>query len=353
MSVRAPGFVSSLSATLEGGYRLINYISYRVLQLIPLLIAISIIVFVIIQLPPGDFLTNYIAQLKNAGNDVSDSMILNLQMLYGLDKPMYMQYIIWMKNILLHGDFGRSFQYNQPVADVIGPRLTLTVVVSFISLVFVWAVAIPIGIYSATHQYSLLDYVFTFIGFIGLAIPGFLIALILIYFIFTQTGVAITGLFSPEFADAPWSTAKVMNMLPRLVIPVIVIGMHGTASLIRVTRGMLLDELSKQYVITARAKGVAENKLLFKYPVRMAINPLISTIGWTLPALISGEAIVAIVLNLQTTGPMLLKALMTQDMYLCGSFLLILSVLTVLGTLLSDILLAIVDPRIRFGGVAE
>jgi peptide/nickel transport system permease protein len=332
---------------------MVNYISYRVLQLIPLLIAISIIVFVIIQLPPGDFLSQYIAQLKNSGTAVSEGTIASLQMQYGLDKSMYIQYIIWVKNILLHGDFGRSFQYNQPVAEVIGPRLTLTLIISLISLVFVWVIAIPIGIYSATHQYSFLDYVFTFIGFIGLAIPGFLIALVLIYFIFTQTGVALTGLFSPEFADAPWSMAKVMNMLPRLVLPVIVIGMSGTASLIRVTRGMLLDELSKQYVITARAKGVTENKLLFKYPVRMAINPLISTIGWTLPALISGEAIVAIVLNLQTTGPMLLKALMFQDMYLCGSFLLILSVLTVLGTLLSDILLALVDPRIRFGGVGE
>lgn len=332
---------------------MLNYISYRILQLIPLLIAISIIVFVIIQLPPGDFLTQYIAQLKNSGTAVSEGTIASLQMQYGLDKSMYIQYIIWIKNIILHGDFGRSFQYNQPVADVIGPRLSLTLVISLISLIFVWAVAIPIGIYSATHQYSFLDYVFTFIGFIGLAMPGFLIALVLIYFIFAQTGVAITGLFSPEFADAPWSMAKVLNMLPRLVLPVIVIGMSGTASLIRVTRGMLLDELSKQYVITARAKGVSENKLLFKYPVRMAINPLISTIGWTLPALISGEAIVAIVLNLQTTGPMLLKALMFQDMYLCGSFLLILSVMTVLGTLLSDILLAIVDPRIRFGGVAE
>ncbi|MCY9669184.1 ABC transporter permease [Paenibacillus alginolyticus] len=330
-----------------------NYITYRVLQLIPLLIAISIIVFVIIQLPPGNFLDQYVAQLKNSGTAVSEGTIASLQMQYGLDKPMYMQYIIWVKNIVLHGDFGRSFQYNMPVADVIGPRLSLTLVISLISLIFVWIVAIPIGIYSATHQYSLLDYVFTFFGFIGLAMPGFLIALLLIYFIFSQTGVALTGLFSPDFVDAPWSMAKVMNMLPRLVLPVIVIGMSGTASLIRVTRGMLLDELSKQYVITARAKGVTENKLLFKYPVRMAINPLISTIGWTLPALISGEAIVAIVLNLQTTGPMLLKALMFQDMYLCGSFLLILSVLTVLGTLLSDILLALVDPRIRFGGVAE
>ncbi|MBB3128478.1 peptide/nickel transport system permease protein [Paenibacillus rhizosphaerae] len=332
---------------------MLNYISYRVLQLIPLLFAISIIVFVIIQLPPGDFLSQYIAQLKNSGTAVSESTIASLQMQYGLDKSMYMQYFIWIKNIIIHGDFGRSFQYNQPVADVIGPRLSLTLIISLISLIFVWAVAIPIGIYSATHQYSIMDYVFTFIGFIGLAMPGFLIALVLIYFIFAQTGVAITGLFSPEFVDAPWSMAKVMNMLPRIILPVIVIGMSGTASLIRVTRGMLLDELSKQYVITARAKGVAENRLLFKYPVRMAINPLISTIGWTLPALISGEAIVAIVLNLQTTGPMLLKALMFQDMYLCGSFLLILSVLTVLGTLLSDILLAWVDPRIRFGGATE
>lgn len=332
---------------------MLNYISYRILQLIPLLIAISIIVFVIIQLPPGDFLTTYISQLKLAGNDVSESMILNLQAQYGLDKPLYLQYLFWMKNILLHGDLGRSFQWNQPVADVIGPRLTMTLVISLISLIFVWAVAIPIGIYSATHQYSVLDYVFTFIGFIGLAMPGFLIALILVYFVFTQTGISITGLFSPEFADAPWSMAKFLNMLPRLILPVIVIGMSGTASLIRVTRGMLLDELSKQYVITARAKGVSERKLLFKYPVRMAINPLISTIGWTLPGLISGEAIVSIVLNLQTTGPMLLKALMFQDMYLTGSFILILSVMTVIGTLLSDILLAAVDPRIRFGGVTE
>jgi peptide/nickel transport system permease protein len=332
---------------------MLNYIGYRVLQLIPLLIAISIIVFVIIQLPPGDFLTTYISNLQLSGNDISESAILNLKMQYGLDKPMYMQYLIWMNNMLFHGDLGRSFQWNLPVVDVIGSRLLLTVIISLISLVFVWVVAIPIGIYSATHQYSILDYIFTFIGFIGLAVPGFLIALILVYTVFVYTGVSITGLFSPEFQDAPWSWAKFANMLPRLVLPVIVIGMSGTAGLIRVTRGMLLDELSKQYVITARAKGVSEKKLLFKYPVRMAINPLISTIGWTLPALISGEAIVSIVLNMPTTGPMLLKALMFQDMYLAGSFLLILSVLTVIGTLVSDILLAAVDPRIRFGGVAE
>jgi peptide/nickel transport system permease protein len=332
---------------------MLNYISYRVLQLIPLLIAISIIVFVIIQLPPGDFLSQYIVQMQQAGTALSESTVINLQQQYGLDKSLIIQYVIWIKNILLHGDLGRSFQWDQPVVDVIGPRLALTVVISLISLVFVWVIAIPIGIYSATHQYSALDYVFTFIGFIGLAMPGFLIALIIVYFIFAQTGVSITGLFSPQFVDAPWSMAKIMNMLPRLILPVVVIGMSGTASLIRITRGMLLDELSKQYVITARAKGVSEGRLLFKYPVRMAINPLISTIGWTLPALISGEAIISIVLNLQTTGPMLLKALMFQDVYLTGSFLLILSIMTVIGTLLSDILLAFVDPRIRFGGVGE
>lgn len=332
---------------------MLNYIGYRVLQLIPLLIAISIIVFVIIQLPPGDFLTTYIQQLELSGTDVAESTIINLQHQYGLGEPVYLQYFLWMKNILLEGDLGRSFQWNQPVSEVIGERLALTMVISIISLIFVWAVAIPIGIYSATHQYSILDYIFTFIGFIGLAVPGFLIALILVYSVFVYTGVSISGLFSPEYQGVPWSMDKVLNMLPRLVLPVVIIGMSGTAGLIRITRGMLLDELSKQYVITARAKGVGERKLLFKYPVRMAINPLISTIGWTLPALISGEAIVSIVLNTPTTGPILLRALMFQDMYLAGSFLLILSVLTVIGTLLSDILLAAVDPRIRFGGISE
>lgn len=225
--------------------------------------------------------------------------------------------------------------------------------ISIITLIFVWVVSIPIGIYSATHQYTAFDYIFTFLGFIGLAVPGFLIALFAIYFVFVNTGVALTGLFSPAFNGQPWSFAKFLDMLPRTWLPIFVIGMSNTAGLIRITRGMMLDELQKQYVITARAKGVPEMKLLFKYPVRIAINPLISTIGWTLPGIISGEAIVSIVLNMPTTGPILLKALMTQDMYLAGSFLLILSVLTVIGTLLSDILLAFVDPRIRFGGVAE
>ena len=220
--------------------------------------------------------------------------------------------------------------------------------ISLLTLVFIWVVAIPIGIYAATHQYSLGDYVFTFFGFIGISVPGFLLALVVMYLAFTQLGISVTGLFSPEFADAPWSIAKLLDMLPRLWVPVLVIGLTGTASLIRVMRSMLLDELRKQYVVTARAKGVAERTLLFKYPVRIAINPLISTIGWLLPFIVSGEALVSIVLNLPTTGPVLLRALLFQDMYLAGSLVMILSVLTVIGTLISDVLLAWVDPRIRY-----
>lgn len=332
---------------------MLNYIGYRVVQLIPLLVAISVIVFIVIKLPPGDFLTTYIQQLELQGTQVSQGAVAALRHQYGLDMPDYLQYFVWMKNILLHGDLGYSFQYQQPVAQVIGSRLGMTMAISIVTLIFVWVVSIPIGIYSATHQYSIFDYVFTFIGFIGIAVPGFLLALLIIYFVFVHTGVAITGLFSPQYQDAPWSFAKFVDMLQRIWVAIVVLGMGGTAGMIRVTRGMLLDELEKQYVITARAKGLDEKRLLFKYPVRMAINPLISTIGWTLPAIISGESIVSIVLNLPTTGPMLLNALMSKDMYLAGSFVLILSVLTVIGTLLSDILLAWVDPRIRFGGVQE
>ncbi len=330
---------------------LVSYIAKRLLQLIPLIIAISVIVFVIIQLPPGDYLTTYIQQLELSGTDVNQSHIESLKRQYALDQPTHIQYFTWASNIVMRGDFGRSFQWNRPVAEVIGSRLQMTMTVALLTLVFVWLVSIPIGIYSATHQYSVFDYIFTFFGFIGLAVPGFLIALFMIYFIFVNTGVAITGLFSPEYVNAAWSIDKFINMLPRLGLLVAIVGLASTAGLIRTTRAMMLDELGKQYVITARAKGVPENKLLFKYPIRMAINPLISTIGWTLPALISGEVIVSIVLNMPTTGPMMLRALLTQDMYLAGSFLLIVAILTVIGTLLSDILLAVVDPRIRFGGV--
>ncbi len=332
---------------------IIKFALKRLLQLIPLLVAISIVIFGIIQLPPGDYLTTYIQQLELAGNTVSQSTIINLTQQYALDKPVHIQYFRWITNIVTKGNFGRSFVYDRPVADILKERIGTTILISLLTLVFVWVVSIPIGIYSATHQYSFFDYVFIFIGFIGLAVPGFLIALAAVYFIFTQTGISLSGLFSPEFVDAPWSMAKFIDVLPRMGLAVFVIGITQTAGMIRQMRAMMLDELQKQYVITARAKGLEERKVLFKYPIRIAINPMISTIGWVLPGLISGEMIVSIVLNLPTMGPMVKRALMSQDMYLAASFLLIVSALTMVGTLVSDILLAAADPRIKFGGISE
>jgi peptide/nickel transport system permease protein len=291
----------------------------------------------------------YIIRLEQSGTRISEEQIEQLNREYGLDKPLYWRYGWWLWKILRYGDLGRSFSYGEPVTEVIGERIMLTMVISLASLLFVWATAIPIGIYSATHQYTLFDYVFTFLGFIGMAIPGFLLALVLMYLAITRLGTAVTGLFSPEYAEAPWSWAKIVDMLKRIWLPVIIIGLNGTAGLIRVMRGQLLDELRKPYVTTARAKGIAERKLLWKYPVRIATSPMISTIGWLLPSLVSGSGIVAIVLNLPTTGPILVQALMQQDMYLAGSFVMILSTLTVVGTVISDILLAATDPRIRYG----
>ena len=331
---------------------MLAYIIRRVILLIPLLLVLSIVSFIIIQLPPGDFLTTYIMGLERQGFEIREEEIANLKRLYGLDKPMYVQYFIWMKN-LLSGNLGTSLQWNKPVKEILKQRLPLTILVSLLTTIFVWSVSIPIGIYSAIHQYSLFNYIFTFIGFIGLSVPGFLLALIFLWFFFSRFGIAMTGLFSPEFINAPWSIARVIDMLKHLWFPVIIIGMSGTAGLIRTMRGNLLDELRKQYVITARAKGVPERKLIFKYPVRMAINPLISTIGWMLPGIVSGETLVSIVLNIQTIGPLLLGAVMSQDMYLAGSITMILSFLTMIGTLISDILLAWVDPRIRYGRLEE
>lgn len=331
---------------------MLGYIGRRVLQIIPLLIALSVIIFLVIQLPPGDYLTIYIQQLRNTGAVVSESEIANLTELYALDKPIYEQYFRWISNILLRGDFGMSFQWNRPVTELISERLALTMTISILTLIFTWFVSLPIGIYSATHQYSIGDYLLTFIGFIGISLPGFLIALVLMYGVFASTGVAITGLFSPQYIDAPWSVDKVVDALKHVWLPMIIVGLAGTASLIRTMRAMMLDELQQQYVVTARARGVKERKLLFKYPVRLALNPMISTIGWLLPTIVSGEALVSIVLNMPTTGPLLLQSLLAQDMYLAGSILLITSTLTVIGTLLSDILLAWLDPRIRFGAVA-
>ncbi len=332
---------------------LISYIIRRSIMIIPLLIILSIVSFIIIQLPPGDYLTVYIEQLRRSGALVSEEIVARLVKEYGLDKPIYMQYFIWMKNIVTQGNLGRSFQWNKSVNDLIRERLTLSIVLSLLSMTLTWIIGIPIGIYSAIRQYSTFDYIFTFIGFIGLSIPNFLLALIIIWFAYSQFGLTVTGLFSQAYVDAPWSLEKVVDMLKRVWVPVIIIGTSGTAGLIRTMRANLLDELRKQYVIVARAKGLPEKRLLFKYPVRIAINPMISTIGWTLPSIFSGETITSIVLNLPTMGPLFLQALMSQDMYLAGSFVLIISFLTLIGTLLSDILLAWVDPRIRYENIGS
>ncbi len=327
---------------------MLAYILRRIMIMIPTLIAISVISFVIIQLPPGDFLTTYVAQLSASGETVDQAELEALRTRFGLDQPMYIQYFKWAWNFI-HGDFGHSFEWNKPVSELIGERLSLTVLISSCTLLFTWAVSVPIGIYSAIRQYSWLDYFLTVLGFIGLATPNFLLALVLLWVSYAYLGLSIGGLFSPNFAEAPWSLAKVIDLFKHLWVPVVIVGLGHTAKFIRIIRGNLLDELRKPYVVTARAKGLSETRLILKYPVRVAINPLVSTIGWTLPELISGIAITAVVLNLPTTGPLLLSALMSQDMQLAGTFIMFLSCLTVVGTLVSDILLAWVDPRIRFG----
>ena len=278
---------------------------------------------------------------------MDEATIAALNKRYGLDQPVYIQYFKWVWG-MLHGDFGQSFEWNRPVGSLIWERLAFTVVISLATMVFTWIVAFPIGVYSATHQYSAGDYIVSFIGFIGIAIPQFMLALILMWIAYAYFGQSVGGLFSPAYVDAAWSWAKLVDMLKHLWIPVVIVGMSGTAGLIRTFRANLLDELNKPYVTTARAKGVPERRLLYKYPVRVAMIPFISTVGWSLPALISGETITSVVLSLPTTGPLLLRALQSQDMYLAGSFIMVLSVLTVIGTLVSDILLAWVDPRIRY-----
>ncbi len=326
---------------------MMTYILRRVLMMIPTLFIISVISFAIIQLPPGDYLTTYVANLAQTGEQATQAEIASLRAQYSLDKPIYVQYIKWMGGVL-HGDFGQSFSLNKPVKDLIWERLGLTVAISLITILFTWAVAVPIGIYSATHQYSFFDYLFTLMGFIGMATPAFSLALILMYISYRVFGTGVGGLFSEMYMDAPWSFAKALDLLKHLWVPVLVLGIGGTAGLIRQVRANLLDQLEMPYVVTARAKGLAEWRLLVKYPVRIAINPMVSTLGWMLPQLVSGSVIVAMVLSLPTTGPLMLNALMDQDMYLAGTFVMMLSVLTVIGTLISDILLAWVDPRIRF-----
>jgi peptide/nickel transport system permease protein len=315
--------------------------------MIPTLIIISIISFAILQLPPGDYLTSYAAQLRAQGDLVQEDEIEALRQRYGLGQPVYVQYYKWVSGILLRGDWGQSMEWQKPVKDLIWERIGLTMLLSTVSLLVSWFVAIPIGVYSATRQYSIPDYVMSIISFIGMGIPGFMLALVIMWLAMSHLDLNVGGLFSPEYLVAPWGWAKFVDMLKRIWIPVLIIAVGSTAGSIRLTRANLLDELNKPYVETARAKGLTETRLVWKYPVRVALNPFFSTVGWSLATLISGETLVSVVLSLQTTGPMMLRALTSQDMYLAGSFLLLLSTLTIIGTLISDILLAWIDPRIR------
>lgn len=327
---------------------MLGYILKRLAYMVPTLIGMSVIAFVIIQLPPGDYLTSLLAAQADGGNQIDPATVAKLRQQYGLDAPWYLQYFNWISGIVLRGDFGYSFEWNQPVSNIIWSRMGSTVGISLAALLFVWAVSLPIGIYSAVRRGSWGDHIFTFFGFIGLAIPSFILALALMYFSFRYLGLSVGGLFSPEYAEAPWSWGKFIDLLSHVWIAIIVIGLSGTAAMIRILRANLTDELSKPYVVTARAKGLPEYKVIVKYPVRIALNPFVSAIGWVLPELVSGVTIVAIVLNLPTAGPLLLRALVSQDMYLAGSFILLLSVLTLVGMLISDILLALLDPRIRY-----
>ena len=324
-----------------------NYILRRLMAMVPTLLAISVVVFILIQLPPGDIITSTLESLRQQGMEANSEQIQALKAQYHLDESLPMQYLRWVFNFL-QGDMGYSIKYQQPVNTLIWDRMGFTVMIALASLLFTWALAIPIGIYSAVRQYGYGDYLFTVVGLLGLATPNFLLALVLMYLGYTWFGVSVGGLFSPEMVEASWSWARFVDLLQHIWIPMVVIGTAGTASIMRIMRANLLDELKKPYVTTARAKGLRPVRLVLKYPVRIAISPFISTIGWLLPALISGEAIVSVVLNLPTTGPLLLQALLSQDMYLAGSFIMLLSVLTVVGMLLSDILLAIIDPRIRY-----
>ncbi|MDH3242229.1 MAG: ABC transporter permease [Alphaproteobacteria bacterium] len=321
----------------------------RLAVMVPTLFVISVLIFIIIQLPPGDYLSTLVSELEAQGENVDQEKLDFLRQQYGLDQPLLQQYALWLKG-MLQGDFGYSFEHNRPVVQVVGDQVLLSVIIAFATILFTWVVAFPIGVYSATHQYSTGDHVLTFVGFLGLATPNFLLALILMYLANVYFGTSIGGLMDPKYLDQPWSWGKLVSILEHLWVPVIVIGTSGTATLIRRLRANLLDELQKAYVVTARAKGLSETRLLLKYPMRVALNPFIADIGNLLPALLSSAAIVSVVLSLPTTGPLLLKALQSQDMYLAGFLLMCLSLLTVIGMFLSDLALAALDPRIRLTG---
>ncbi len=329
---------------------MIHVLARRIMILIPMLFALSVIIFAVIELPPGDYLTTYIAAMESRGLQADEAEISRIQRLYALDRPMYVRYFRWISGFL-RGDLGRAMatEYaGKPVTDILAERVPLTMGIALVSTILVWVIAVPIGIHSATHQYSAADYFFTFMGFFGLAVPNFLFAIVLMWFVYEFTGFGITGLFSLKYHDAPWSLAKLTDLLKNVWVPLLVLATAGTAGMIRVVRGNLLDELYQPYVETARAKGLSERRLLWKYPIRITFNPIVSTIGWMLPAMVGGEVLVAIVLNLETVGPILLEAVLSQDMQLAGSILMILSVLTVIGTLISDLGLVWLDPRIRY-----
>jgi peptide/nickel transport system permease protein len=325
----------------------LSYVVRRLLLAVFTVWAISIVAFVIIQLPPVDFIDTYITERMSAGGaQMTPEQIQALRAQYGADQPKPIQYLRWM-GLALHGDFGFTLEYQRPVTDVIGDRLALTMVVSLAALLVTWVIALPIGIYSAVRQYSIGDYLFTFLGFLGLAIPGFLLGLLVLYFGFALFNVNLSGLFSPQYSDAPWSLNKVMDLLWHLPIPALVLGTAGMAQAIRIMRANLLDEIRKPYVVTARAKGLSETRAILRYPVRVALNPFASTIGYTLPYIVSGSIIVSLVLGLPTVGPLLLKALVATDLFLAGAIVLLLGVLTVIGTFVSDLILMWIDPRIR------
>ncbi|MBI5959311.1 MAG: ABC transporter permease [Chloroflexi bacterium] len=325
---------------------MLQFIIRRSLIALGTIWVVSIVSFTIIQLPPGDFLTTYSANLRAMGEIAPEEQIQAMRDHYGLGQPIYIQYFKWMRGVL-QGDFGRSLEWGVPVKVLLWDRMGLTVLVGLSSVIFVWTLAIPIGVFSATHQYSLLDYCFTFLGFLGVAIPGFLMALVLMWVAFSAFGQNVGGLFSPEYQNAPWSVDRIIDLIKHLWIPMLIVGTEGTAGLIRTMRANMLDEMSQPYVETARARGLSERQLIWKYPVRVALNPFVSTVGYALPQLVGGVVVVAVVLNLPTVGPLLLRALLSQDMFMAGAIVMIISILTVIGTLISDILLAVLDPRIR------
>ncbi len=324
-----------------------KYIGKRFIYMVVLLAIMSVFAFVVIQLPPGDYLTSYISNLEQQmGGEVDASVLEALKARYGMDKPMWEQYFLWIRN-MFQGDFGQSFQWQQPVKDLLFSYMPMTVLLSGVTLLFSYAIAVPIGIYSARHQYSIGDYTASVFGFIGLATPSFFLALVLMYYANQYLGLSVGGFFSPEYVNAPWSMAKFWDLCKHMVIPIIVIGLQSMANIIRILRASLLDELKRPYVVAARARGLKENKMIYKFPVRVALNPIISSIGSVLPSIVSGATVTAIVLNIPTVGSLLYNALLSQDMYLAGGSILFLTMITIIGMFISDILLVVVDPRIR------